>query len=67
MSVNVNSKLRRTRTVIHGWKDGESYFTSLTPRSEKGPCNTHASAQDALQEGSHRHLPIVWETPEEIA
>lgn len=53
--------------VIHGWKDGDKFFTSLRPREEKWAANSHESAQEALREASQRHLPIVWDDPAVIA
>lgn len=70
MPVNERSHLRKTRKGIHGWKemtkDGERFFTSLKPRTENAPKNTHKSAREALQEASRRHLPMIWEDPSVI-
>lgn len=63
MPINPNSRMRKTRKAIHGWKDGETFFTSLRPRDEKAPANQHASASEALREATRRHLPMVWDDP----
>lgn len=49
--------------AIHGWKDGDKFYTSLRPRSEKWATNQHETSQDALREASRRGLPIVWDDP----
>lgn len=49
--------------AVHGWREGDKYFTSLQPRAANGPKNTHDSAQEALREASKRGLPIVWDDP----
>lgn len=67
MPVNPNSKMRRKRTAIHGWKDGDKFYTSLQPKDADAPKNQHATVTDALREASKRHLPIVWDDPEKIA
>lgn len=54
-------------TEVHGWKDGDKFYTSLRPRFEKAPRNEHATVQDALREASRRGLPIVWDDPSVIA
>lgn len=51
---------------VHGWREGDKYFTSLQPRSASGPKNTHDSAQEALREASKRGLPIIWDDPSVI-
>lgn len=66
MPINPNSRLRKSRLAIHGWKDGDKFYTSLQPRLAKAPCNEHANAREALAEATKRHLPIVWENPAEI-
>lgn len=66
MPVNARSHLRKTRKGIHGWKEGDVYFTSLKPRGDKAPKNAHKTAREALSEASRRHLPMIWEKPEEI-
>lgn len=66
MPINPNSHLRKTRTAIHGWRDGDKFYTSLRPRAEKAAANIHDNAQEALREASSRHLPIVWDDPSEI-
>ena len=66
MPVSSNSHLRRVRKAIHGWKDGVMFYTSLKPKSEKAPKNAHATSREALAEASKRHLPLIWENPEEI-
>lgn len=66
MPVSSNSHLRKTRKAIHGWKDGGKFYTSLSARLENGPKNEHATAREALQEASRRHLPMVWENPGDI-
>jgi hypothetical protein len=67
MPVNPNSHLRKVRKAIFGWKDGGKFYTSLKPRGENAAKNEHASATEALQEASSRHLPIVWDDPGAIA
>lgn len=62
MPVN-NSHLRKVRKAIHGWKDGDKFYTSLKPRLEKAPRNEHATSREALQEASRRHLAMIWEDP----
>jgi hypothetical protein len=66
MPVNPNSHLRKTRKAIHGWKEDGKFCTSLRPRTENAARNAHETAVDALAEANKRHLPIVWENPEEI-
>jgi len=66
MPIRPNSGLRKSRKNYFGWKDGNSYFVSLSPRSDNEPANQYASAQDALKDASSRHLPIVWEDPSVI-
>lgn len=66
MPINANSHLRKTRKAIHGWKDGDKFYTSLKARLENAPRNEHASAREALTEASLRHLPIIWDNPGEI-
>ena len=66
MPINPDSRLRKIRKTIHGWKDGDRYFTSLQPREAGAPRNEHASATDALREASRRHLPLTWEDPKAI-
>jgi hypothetical protein len=64
--INPNSRLRKTRIAIYGWKSGGKFYTSLKPRADNSPRNEHLSSTDALAEASKRHLPIVWENPVEI-
>lgn len=66
MPISSKSHLRKTRKAVYGWKDGLVFYTSLEPRLEKAPRNAHASAREALQEASRRHLPIIWENPADI-
>lgn len=66
MPISANSHLRKTRKAIHGWKDGDKFYTSLKPRLEKAPRNEHATSREALAEAAKRHLPIIWENPSEI-
>ena len=66
MPVNSRSHLRKTRKGIHGWKADGKFYTSLKPRSEKAARNEHKTSREALQEASRRHLPMIWEKPEEI-
>lgn len=54
---------RNAPKAIHGWRDGEKYYTSLRPRDEKAAANEHANSQEALREASRRGLPIVWDDP----
>lgn len=63
MPINANSRMRKTRKAIHGWKADGKFYTSLKSRLEKAPCNEHATAREALAEASRRHLPVVWEDP----
>lgn len=53
-------------TAIHGWKDGEKFYTSLQPRTAKAAANAHDTAVEALREASKRGLPIVWDDPSVI-
>lgn len=66
MPVNPESKMRRTRTAIHGWTDGAKFFTSLSPRGDEAPKNEHATATEALREASRRSLSIIWDDPSVI-
>lgn len=66
MPINSRSHLRKTRNGIHGWKDGGKFYTSLKPRCENAPRNEHATSREALNEASRRHLPMIWENPEDI-
>jgi hypothetical protein len=70
MPVNSRSHLRKTRLGIHGWKadvdGGVKFYTSLKPREANAPKNEHKTSREALQEASRRHLPMIWEKPEEI-
>jgi len=61
MPINPNSRLRKTRKAIHGWKDGAKFYTSLKPRHENAGANEHATAREALAEASKRHLSLIWE------
>ncbi len=54
-------------TEIHGWKDGDKFFTSLRPRAEKSAANRHDTVQEALREASKRGLPIVWDDPAAVS
>lgn len=67
MPISRSSHLRKVRKAIHGWKDGEIFYTSLKPRQDQAPRNAHATSRDALAEASKRHLPIIWDNPEDIA
>lgn len=66
-NINPNSRMRQSRTEIHGWNDGNKFYTSLKPRAENAAKNAHDTMLEALSEANRRHLPIVWENPEEIA
>jgi hypothetical protein len=66
MPVNPDSRLRRTRTAVHGWTEGGKFFTSLQPRASNAPKNDHATATEALREASRRSLSIIWDDPTEI-
>lgn len=61
MPIRPGSRLRKTRTTLHGWKDGSSYCLSLEPRENGKAFNVYASSSDALKEASIRHVPIKWE------
>jgi len=63
MPVNPNSKMRKIRTEIHGWKDGDKFYTSIKPREANAPKNEHATVIEALSESSRRHLPLRWDDP----
>lgn len=63
MAVNPGSRLRGSRKVIFGWKDGDNYCLSLGKRGDGMPVNRYATALDAVQESSYRHIPIEWEDP----
>lgn len=54
---------RNAPKAIHGWKDGDKFYTSLRPKADKSAANQHDTAQDALREASRRHLPIIWDDP----
>lgn len=66
MPVNPDSRLRRTRTVVHGWAEGGKFYTSLQPRAAGAPRNEHETATDALREASRRGLKIVWDDPSAV-
>lgn len=61
------SHLRKIRFVIHGWKDGDKFYTSLKPRSEKAPRNEHETWREALAEASKRRLQIIWDNPADVS
>ena len=51
---------------IHGWKDGDKFYTSLKPREQKAPANPYSTALEALMEASKRGLPLIWDDPSVI-
>lgn len=63
MPINANSRMRKTRKALHGWKEDGKFYLSIAPRGENLPCNRYDTALAALSEASKRHLPIIWEDP----
>lgn len=66
MPISNRSHLRKTRAAIYGWKERGLFYTSLQPRETNAACNEHVTATEALIEANRRHLPLVWENPDEI-
>lgn len=58
MPVNPNSTMRKRRTCLFGWKEGERVFLSVEPRGAVR--NEYETDLDALSEASKRHVPIKW-------
>jgi hypothetical protein len=67
MPISSSSHLRKVRKAIHGWKADGKFYTSIRPRLENAARNEHETAREALAEASKRHLPIIWDNPEDVA
>lgn len=64
--IRPDSRMRKTRKALHGWKQDSNFYLSLAPKADKMACNQYATSREALSEASKRHLPIIWEDPSVI-